>query len=201
MASSLIYVMDPMCSWCWAFSTPLTSFLERHPELPIQYVMGGLAPDSDEPMDLSMRSKLQSIWHHIEENTGTEFNHQFWKVNTPRRSTYPACRAVIAAGMLEPDSIAKMITAIQHAYYLNAKNPSDIAVLVECAELIGLDAETFKRLMTSDEINEELSQHLNASRNLGVGGFPALLLDDGTQLTPLALGYSTLEKLEARFAR
>ena len=201
MASSLIYVMDPMCSWCWAFSKPLASFLERHPELPIQYVMGGLAPDSDEPMDLSMRSKLQSIWHHIEENTGTEFNHQYWKVNSPRRSTYPACRAVIAAGMLEPDSIAKMISAIQHAYYLNAKNPSDIAVLVECAELIGLDAETFKRLMTSDEINEELSQHLNASRNLGVGGFPALLFDDGTQLTPLALGYSTLEKLEARFAR
>jgi putative protein-disulfide isomerase len=163
--------------------------------------MGGLAPDSDEPMDLSMRSKLQSIWHHIEENTGTEFNHQFWKVNSPRRSTYPACRAVIAAGMLEPDSIAKMITAIQHAYYLNAKNPSDISVLVECAELIGLDAEAFKRLITSDEINEKLSEHLNASRNLGIGGFPALLLNDGTQLTPLALGYSTLEKLEARFTK
>ena len=163
--------------------------------------MGGLAPDSDEPMDLSMRSKLQSIWHHIEENTGTEFNHQFWKVNTPRRSTYPACRAVIAAGMLEPDSTAKMLTAIQHAYYLTAKNPSDIDVLVECANSIDLDADAFKHLMTSDEIDEKLSEHLNASRNLGVSGFPALLLDNGTQLTPLALGYSTLEKLEARFSK
>jgi hypothetical protein len=27
------------------------------------------------------------------------------------------------------------------------------------------------------------------------------LLDDGTQLTPLALGYSTLGKLEARFLK
>ena len=193
--------MDPMCSWCWAFAKPLARFLERHPELPIQYVMGGLAPDSDEPMDLSMRSKLQSIWHHIEESTGTEFNHQFWSQNSPRRSTYPACRAVIAAAQLEPDSIAKMITAIQHAYYLNAKNPSDIDVLVECANSIDLDADAFKHLMTSDEIDEKLSEHLNASRNLGVSGFPALLLDDGTQLTPLALGYSTLEKLEARFLK
>ena len=36
-----------------------------------------------------------------------------------------------------------MIFAIQQAYYLNAKNPSDIDVLTECAVSIGLDADTF----------------------------------------------------------
>lgn len=193
--------MDPMCSWCWAFAKPLASFLERHPELPIHYVMGGLAPDSDQPMDAAMRSKLQSIWHHIEESTSTEFNHQFWTVNTPRRSTYPACRAVITASLLDPKCTSRMITAIQHAYYLNAKNPSDISVLVECAESIGLDVEAFQRILSSDQVEAKLTDHLNESRNLGIGGFPALLLDNGTQLKPLALGYSPLEKLEVRFTK
>ncbi|MFT5706090.1 MAG: putative protein-disulfide isomerase [Oceanospirillaceae bacterium] len=35
-------------------------------------------------------------WKNIQELLGTRFNHDFWRENSPRNSTYPAYIAVIA---------------------------------------------------------------------------------------------------------
>jgi putative protein-disulfide isomerase len=55
----------------------------------------------------------------------------------PRRSTYAACRAVIAARRQNPGYEEKMILAIQQAYYLEARNPADSHTLIELASEIG----------------------------------------------------------------
>lgn len=196
---SLIYVMDPMCSWCWAFSKTLENWLQQHPDLDVLWVMGGLAPDSDEPMPQSMREAIASTWQRIESQTGTRFNYDFWHNNTPRRSTYPSCRAVIAAGELHPQGRQLMSKAIQQAYYLEAKNPSDTNILIERAASIGLDEIQFAELLSSELIDSKLNSELELCKSLGVQGFPALLLVDNESITPLALGYSTLDKIEKRF--
>ncbi len=191
--------MDPMCSWCWAFSKTLDNWLALHPDLDVLWVMGGLAPDNDEPMPHSMRDAIASTWKRIESQTGTVFNHDFWIQNTPRRSTYPSCRAVIAAGELLLNGRQLMSSAIQQAYYLEAKNPSDMTTLSECAVSIGLDADQISELITSDAIETKLNSELEFCRKLGIQGFPALLLVNGDAVTPLALGFSSLDKIEARF--
>ena len=196
---SLIYVMDPMCSWCWAFSETLEHWMQLHPDLNVLWVMGGLAPDSEEPMPHPMRDAIASTWKRIEVQTGARFNHDFWALNTPRRSTYPSCRAVISAGELHPEGRQLMTRAIQHAYYLEAKNPSDTTTLLECAESIGLDGRQFSELLSSEPIEVKLNSELDFCKSLGVQGFPALLLVEGEEIKPLALGYSTLDKIEKRF--
>ncbi|NRP39404.1 DSBA-like thioredoxin domain protein [Marinobacterium sp. xm-a-121] len=188
-----------MCSWCWAFSKTLDNWLQQHPDLDVLWVMGGLAPDSDEPMPQSMREAIASTWQRIESQTGTRFNYDFWHNNTPRRSTYPSCRAVIAAGELHPQGRQLMSKAIQQAYYLEAKNPSDTNILIERAASIGLDEIQFAELLSSELIDSKLNSELELCKSLGVQGFPALLLVDNESITPLALGYSTLDKIEKRF--
>jgi len=64
-APRFIYVLDPMCSWCWAFSAAVDTLKQRY-AFPWTLLMGGLAPDSDEPMNKAMQQKLQAIWQHIE---------------------------------------------------------------------------------------------------------------------------------------
>jgi putative protein-disulfide isomerase len=130
---------DPMCSWCWAYR-PVSDQLERAlpPEIRLEKILGGLAPDSDRPMPDDMREKLQRTWRRIHQMLGTEFNFDFWSDCAPRRSTYPACRSVIAAGYQNASD--RMIDAIQQAYYLRAMNPSDLETLETLAEEINLDA-------------------------------------------------------------
>ena len=127
--NKLIYVHDPMCSWCWGYK-PTWQKLESALAniLPIEYRIGGLAADSDQPMSADMQLQLQAIWQKISSQLGTEFNFDFWRDCQPRRSTYPSCRAALIARSFNKEP--QMIAAIQQAYYLQAQNPSDEAVLI-----------------------------------------------------------------------
>lgn len=174
----LYYFLDPMCSWCWAFRPALRKIEAQLPEnVELIRVLGGLAPDTDEAMPEEMRMKLQEIWRTIQLKVpGTEFNFRYWEVCTPRRSTYRACRAVISAGQ-QGDYGPAMIEAIQRAYYLEARNPSDRATLIESARDMHLDAERFARDLDHPATQAELDRQMALAKDCGVKGFPTLILE------------------------
>lgn len=196
------YVMDPMCSWCFAFQVELEEFLARHPLVEVDWIMGGLAPDNDQPMDENLKESISSYWHQIEKKTQVTFNHDFWKLNTPYRSTYPACRAVISAELLKAKSSQKMVKAIQSAYYKEAKNPSLEETLLNCAKSIGFDEKQFLEVLKSEDVEQRFQEHLKVSRQLQVRGFPALFfINDQNQAFPLTLGFCQSANLEQVFDR
>ncbi|MCW8908857.1 MAG: DsbA family protein [Sedimenticola sp.] len=176
--ATLYYVHDPMCSWCWAFRPVWQEILQRLPAgLVVRRLLGGLAPDSDEPMPESMQRYLQQTWHSILQRVpGTRFNFDFWSRCRPRRSTYPACRAVIAARRQDPASESGMIEAIQEAYYLRALNPSDETVLTGLAGELGLDSARFGEDLVAAETQQALLQEIGQARALGGDSFPSLFL-------------------------
>ncbi len=180
----LYYFLDPMCSWCWAFRPALQKIEAELPDgVELIRILGGLAADTDHPMPEAMREKLQEIWRTIQEKVpGTEFNFQYWEVCTPRRATYRACRAVIAAN-LQGDWGAAMIEAIQQAYYLEARNPSDTSTLVELAKTLGLDTERFSFDLDHPDTQVELDRQIAFARARGVKGFPTLLLETSDNQT------------------
>ncbi len=191
MQSHLYYFHDPMCSWCWAFRPLWNEILTSLPENVIaQRILGGLAPDTDQPMPLEMQTKLKGIWQKIQQVVpGTQFNFDFWEKCSPRRSTYQACRAVIAVRNQDPAYEEKMILAIQHAYYLEAKNPADLSTLIELADQMGLDNERFIADMKSPTVNQELMQEIEFMQRLGVKGFPTLLLEKEGKFTNITNDY------------
>lgn len=194
------YVMDPMCGWCFGFQPELEAFLAKHPSVEMDWIMGGLAPDTNHPMDENLRNTISSYWHQIEQQTKVTFNHEFWKLNTPYRATYPACRSVIAAECLRKGSAHQMVKAIQSAYYKEAKNPSLRETLVACASSIHLDEIRFSEALNSEETEYQLQQHLRRTQQLQVSGFPALFfIDDRDEIYPLTLGYCETAHLEHRF--
>ena len=186
-----------MCSWCWAFRPVFTELLNKLPDdIDVQYLVGGLAPDSSEPMDAATQSMIQHHWHTIQIKVpNTQFNFDFWTNNTPRRSTYPACRAVLAAKAMNPDKEDAMILAIQQAYYLNAFNPSDDDVLINCAASIGLDTSLFAQTLNSPTTQQALQKNIQKNQSLGVFSFPSLVLEDNGQFKPIVIDYNDAENI------
>ncbi len=179
-----------MCSWCWAFAPTLRRVEEWLPDgLRLVRVLGGLAPDTDEPMPLAMLERLQALWRTIEVKVpGTVFDFSYWDIQTPRRSTYRACRAVIAATRLGGLEQA-MIETIQRAYYQRALNPSDRSTLIALAGELGLDTERFGLLLDHPEIQAELARQIAMTRERGVSGFPTLMLETDGQWRPIVVDY------------
>jgi len=164
-----------MCSWCWGFKPVWETVKARlQGEVDIVYVVGGLAPETDEPMDAEMRTYLQQAWRKITDITGVEFNHDFWRLNTPKRSTYPACKAVLVARQSGLEQ--QMFMAIQQLYYQQAGNPSEYENLYRLAEELGLERQQFIEQIHSAEIAALLQQEIMLAEQLGARGFPSLVL-------------------------
>ena len=183
----LYYVHDPMCSWCWAFRPVWAKIAEGLPaHVEAQRVLGGLAPDTDAPMPESTRAYVQRNWRKIQEVAPrTPFNFEFWERCRPRRSTYPACRAVIAAMAQGAHYEEPMILA----YYLKARNPSDDDTLIELARDLGLDTGHFAEVLNSSETQAELLRQIEFSRRIGARGFPSLILEENGIYRALSFDY------------
>lgn len=187
----LFYIHDPMCSWCYGFAPVLTDLLSRLPDdLTFTRLLGGLAPDSDQAMPDALQAKLQDTWRLIEDRIpGTRFNFDFWRECSPRRSTWPACRAVIVTRELNPMLEQAMIGAIQRAYYRQARNPSDTDTLTGLAEELGLDGDRFRARLHAPETRAALQEEIAASRRIGADSFPSLRLQLGGNLWPVTVDY------------
>ena len=184
-----------MCSWCWAFkSTWKKVKIAVENQVNIRLLLGGLAPDNNLPMGLETQNYIQVNWEKIQQTVpGTEFNFDFWRLCQPRRSTYRACRAVISARIQQPRVEELYIEAIQRAYYLEAKNPSDEDVLINIARKLGLGAKQFSKDLNSLEVEESLKKEITLSQSLGMTSFPSLKLLRGGILETIEINYNNAE--------
>jgi putative protein-disulfide isomerase len=177
-----------MCSWCWGYRPAWHDLKSALPDgIEVVNVLGGLAPDSNEPMPEEMQKSIEGHWHKIQDMLGTRFNFNFWTECKPRRDTYKACRAVLVAAQYELEE--RMILAIQRAYYLEAKNPSDIDVLVDLAIELGIDGRAFRSALESEDTEKLFSRERSLAQNLGVRGFPSIRLVKENKVYPITVDY------------
>ena len=183
-----------MCSWCWGFNPVLEVVSSLLPDrIPIRYVMGGLARDSQEPIDDETRAYIQSQWRNVAERTGAIFNWDFWDSCMPKRSTYPACRAVIAAGMQRTNADFEMFQAIQRAYYVEARNPAEIDTLIQISREIQIDPGQFSIDLIANHTDTLLHKDFELRRSLEANKFPTMILEYNENIFWLAYGYEKEE--------
>jgi putative protein-disulfide isomerase len=142
-------------------------------------------------MPEAQREAISGYWKKIESLLNVPFNYEFWTQNIPRRSTYPACRAVIAARWQKAER--PMITALQEAYYLRALNPSDTETHVQLASEIGLDVDRFGQDLVSEVLEQAFQDELAFAHSLPIQGFPSMVLIHQGEVFPIALDYRNYE--------
>ena len=147
-------------------------------------------------MPEAMRLMLQQTWHRIEQTIpGTKFNFDFWQDCVPRRSTYPANRAVLAAREQGEEFDALMTSRIQRAYYQQARNPSDNDTLIELAADIGLNTEQFSDSLVADSTHKLLLEELHSTRAMGINSFPSLAFRKDGVLQHIGLNYTDVDAI------
>ena len=156
----------------------------------MDYLLGGLAPDSNERMPIETREYVKGNWKRIQEMIpDIRFNYDFWTSCEPKRSTYPACRAVICAKQQHTDFENLMIHGIQKSYYLEAQNPSNEDVLINIAKKLGLDINKFKIDLKSSQVNEILLNEIKLSRSMDINSMPSLVLQIDETLKVIDIDY------------
>ena len=204
---SLIYIGDPMCSWCYGFGVPLGQLRERFPDLPITLVTGGLRAYNTQVMDAALKDKLRNAWAGVAQRSGQPFSHALLERTDFIYDTEPACRAVVAVRDHAPQLALAMYHAIQQAFYAEGRDTTKAAVLGEIwDEVHGRSREAwghidFLRDFESEAVRERTRADFEQARQWGVQGFPTLLAVVNGQAQILTSGYAEADVLVDRLLR
>jgi len=202
MSARLIYVMDPMCSWCWGFAPVLQALAEQAQarDVPLTLVVGGLRRERA-AMDQAGRTRTLSYWQAVHDATGQPFNFDAGLPEGLVYDTEPACRALVAARSLEPERVWPLAQLIQQAFYAEGRDVTLPVQLVELAEAAGIPRIEFAERFDSPDSRAATEGDFTWAQNLGIAGFPTLLAERHGQLALLTNGYQPLEQLAPLLAR
>ncbi len=199
----LIYVGDPLCSWCWGFAPSLRTLRLKHPDrFRYRLIVGGLRTGSSAPrLDEQVRAYLAGAWKEVERRSGQPFNHSFLETADFVYDTEPACRAVVAARRLAPDRVFEYNEALQDAFYHRSLDPTKLETFLTIAREQGLPQEdAFRTTFHSEEIHRETREDFDKARALGVHGFPTLLVRANGSTQTIASGWLPPEALADQLA-
>ena len=193
----LIFVGDPMCSWCYGFGKQLADVQAAFPDIPLDIVVGGVGAGATEPLTLAQREFRLGHWSRVEAASGLPFDREVFKARTGFvYDTEPACRAVVAARLMAPSiDPLSVFRAIQHGFYAEGLDITDGAVLAErvAVTMTGLGvpttAEAFLAVWRARETVAATQEDFLQARQWGISSFPTLLLQDGGKLYNLVTGF------------
>jgi len=196
----LIYIADPMCSWCYGFGPELSGLLDALPGMPVEIVVGGLRAYNKQVMDQALKATLLSHWRHVEQASGLPFSEGGLSRAGFIYDTEPACRAVVTARMpdlkLPPSAPLKVFHAIQRTFYAQGLDVTRGEILAEVASAAmaddgcPIDAAAFHAVWADEKTKAATRNDFAQTQRWGVSGFPTLILERGKELSLVASGYT-----------
>ncbi|MBK8518557.1 MAG: DsbA family protein [Saprospiraceae bacterium] len=191
---TLIYIGDPMCSWCYGFSPELDKVKTAFPNTPFEMVMGGLRAGGTEKM-IEIRGFLKDHWTEVQRSTGRRFNFGILNQSEVLYDTEPACRAVILAGKIKPEIKYEYFKAVQESFYILNKLPNDDDTYVQIAAGFGIDPESFHNSFKKSQAKMDAYSEFDLSVAMGVQSFPALIAKIDGKLYLVSNGYQKAERI------
>ena len=205
--NSLVYVGDPMCSWCYGFGVPLHQLLEQLPGVPLAVVLGGLRAYNKEVMPDALKATLHHHWEEVTKRSGKPFGKGQFDREGYIYDTEPACRAVVTIRTHAAEQTLAMYHAIQHAFYAEGRDITQTSVLADIWESlinslpssqINFSRDDFVKAFESDIIKTQTRNDFAMVQQWGIRGFPALIavVDGEAQL--VANGYMEADDMLQR---
>lgn len=199
--TALLYIADPMCSWCYGFGPELGSLLEGLPELPMEIVVGGLRPYQGEPLTAEQKDKLRTHWRQAQEASGLPFKEETLDRENFIYNTEPACRAVFTARSIAPKSAWPVFQAIQHAFYAEGRDVTDGQVLAGIAAPIltdmgfPTDSAAFLTQWAQESAVLGTFGEFEQVKKWGITGFPTVVLERNGEMNLVTSGFMAMPAL------
>ncbi|MEL7120046.1 MAG: DsbA family protein [Bacteroidota bacterium] len=196
----IIYVGDPMCSWCWGISPALHELEQQAKQSGIAFriVVGGLRPGGGDEWNEKFTNFLAHHWEEVNQRSGQPFNHGLFQLDDFNYDTEPSCRAVVAARAIDSSKEHPFFELVQHHFYVQNQDPNRVDFYEPICKKLELDFGEFKTLFESVEIKKRTQSEFAINRQWGVRGYPTVLLRKQDQLHLLARGYSSSKKMWER---
>lgn len=204
----LLYIYDALCGWCYGSSPVIGKLHDAYKERLAFDVRSGIMVPPEHAQPIAAKAAyIAQAYKTVEEYTGVTFGeaylqHIFHPESSPwvEESLTPATAlCLLKAG--DSRQAFHFASAIQNAHMAEGKDLSDAETYRPLAESIGLEWEDFRTKLASEEWRETAQYEAALVRQLGVTGFPAVVVQvSEDKFYLIARGYTPYEDLSARLA-
>ena len=176
---------DPICPWCFIGKAYLDKALAAHPDHPFLIEWHPFQLNPDMPAEgMDRRAYLEGKFGGKEaavrayapvvdsaQKAGVAIDFEGMK-RTP--NTINAHRLIHWAGIEGRQTAA--VSALFKAYFTDARDIGDADVLADIADSIEMDASVVRRLLTTDEDMQLISERDAHSRSMGINSVPTFIV-------------------------
>ena len=193
----IIYVGDPMCSWCWGFAPVLQRIKTGYAAVvPLRVVVGGLHAFETKPMSDNYKRTIRHHWEQVAAATGQPFNYAFFDREGFVLDTEPACRASVTMRSIKPAALLSFYESIHKGYYVEDTDTTATETFVAYAEREGVDGAAFAKAFESDAMKSETLADFHWCQETGITGFPTVVLREDDKMAALTMGYQPFDNLQ-----
>ena len=179
---NLYYVTDPICSHCWALEPTLRRFREEYGQyFNFHTVMGGLLEKwHNGPIDpangIAGPQDVAGHWREVGEHSRMPIDGSLWYDN-PVQSSFPPSRVYkVIQARHSDDKANEFLRRLREQLFAFNQNIADEAKMIEIVNSVGLDGEGIVAEALSAVGEQLLHEDFALARNLGVRGFPTIIL-------------------------
>jgi len=196
---TLIYFADPMCSWCWGMSPEIFKLKKQYARhFDLELVMGGLRHGEEIAWDRKLTQSLFHHWNHVKRTTGQDFNYSILQSTDFVYDTEPACRAVRIIRDLAPNKELIFYHEVQRAFYMDNNNPKASDFYRPICKKLNIPFKAFRPMFLSSVYCDKVIVDFDRTRQYGVMGFPAVVLEIKGERHVITRGYSSFEIMEKK---
>lgn len=201
----IIYVADPMCSWCYGMHSEFKKLKEyfkvTQPHIQITVTVGGLRPGGGAEWDSNFVLALREHWKQVEKKSGKSFSYQLFEKKSFNYDTEPACRAVVAARQLHPEKELDFFEDIQTKFFLESEDPTQSTFYESICNKNNIDYTEFLELFFNTKIKDLTHREFIMNREWGVTAYPTIIFQQEDDLYAIARGYTSFEALKKQIEK
>lgn len=204
MPTTLTYLFDPLCGWCYGAS-PVMQQLGQHPGITLELAPTGLFAGGGRTMDAAFADFAWSNDTRIAKLTGQRFTEAYrtqvlGRIGSPFDSS-TATLALTAVSVTEPARELQALKLLQEARYVDGQDTTAVPVVAQLLRTANLAAAADRLLAADADLRQaNTARQLRAQglmRSLGASGVPALVRTDasGSRLLPGNALFGSFEQL------
>jgi len=200
----LIYYHDPLCGWCYGFSSVMSKVKENYGEkFDIELVAGGLFLGLGAGAINEVAPHIKAgAYKSVELKTGVKFGKPFLDdVFGKGKITLNSLPATIALCIVKekyPDQGLEFSKLLLKAVYFDGLNPIDTEGIATYASQIGFKKEEFISKMENPKYLTAAENEFATFRFSQYGAMPSLVLVKNGKEHLISYGYASFEDLKTK---
>jgi putative protein-disulfide isomerase len=200
MENKILYIMDPLCGWCYGFSGVMQQVQENYKDrLGFAVIPGGMMTGARVQPVSEMAQYILGAYTRVEEYSGAKFGAPYLDMlreGSEISNSEPPCRAIHTFQTIKPEEGLNFAHKLQLKQFVQGKSFNDEQTYRELATEFGLDEDEFIAKMESEEMRYGTTQDFQWAQAAGITGFPCTVLQKGDQYFLIARGFQPYEQVQ-----